>query len=169
MLSWNIRYEFAKAAPIVFANQSTKPGEIGHGVRFIGENGWVHVVRGQIKASDEAILRDPHNKIGQMAIVLDPEYLGCCGGNKEPDKRVSGSDDHTRKFVDAVLSKTRSNCDIDTSVRSDALCQLAAIVVKENRKLKWDPEGEAFVDDEKANARMNARAFRGDWKLPEIG
>ncbi|MBX7208201.1 MAG: Gfo/Idh/MocA family oxidoreductase [Verrucomicrobiaceae bacterium] len=169
VLSWRIRYEFAKGAPIVFANQSQDPKEIGHGVRFIGEDGWVHVVRGQIKAGDEAILRDPHNKVGEMPVVLDPEVLGCCGGKKDPDKRVSGSDDHTRKFVDAVLSGTRSNCDIDTSVRSDALCQLAAIVIKENRKLKWDPEGETFIGDERAAARMKARTFRGDWKLPEIG
>lgn len=168
VLGWRIRYEFAKGAPIVFADQSKDPKEIGHGIRFIGENGWVHVVRGQIKASDESILRDPHNKIGEMPVVLDPEFLGCCGGKKEPDKRISGSDDHTRKFVDAVLSNTRSNCDIGTSVRSDALCQLAAIVVKQNRKLTWDPVAEQFTGDDAANAMMKARAFRGDWKLPEV-
>ena len=76
---------------------------------------------------------------GEMPIVLDPEFLGCCGGKKDDGKRVSGSDDHTRKFVDAVLSGTRANCDIETSVRSDALCQLAAIAVKAGlTKAQWD-------------------------------
>ena len=168
VLSWKIRYEFAKGAPIVFANQSKEPGQIGHGIRFVGENGWVHVVRGQIKASDEAILRDQHNKMGLMPISLDPELIGCCGGKKDDGKRVSGSDDHTRKFVDAVLSGTRANCDIETSVRSDALCQLAAIVVKQNRKLTWDPVAEQFTGDDAANAMLKARPFRGDWRLPEV-
>ncbi len=169
VLSWMLRYEFAKGAPITFASQSDEPGKIGHGIRFIGEDGWVHVVRGQIKASDEAILRDPHNKMGQMPVSLDPEALGCCGGKKDDVKRVSGSDDHTRKFVDAVISGTRANCDIETSVRSDALCQLAAIAVRQNRKLIWDPVAEKFTGDDDANALLKARAFRGDWKLPEIG
>lgn len=169
VLSWRLRYEFAKGAPIVFADQSNKPDEIGHGIRFIGESGWVHVVRGAIKASDDAILRDPQNKMGTMPVNLDPELAGCCGGKKDPAHRIGGSDDHTRKFVDAVISGTRANCDIDTSVRSDALCQLAAIVVRENRKLRWDPQAEAFIGDDKATATMNARAFRSEWKLPEIG
>ena len=165
VLNWKVRYEFAKGAPITFVNQGA---EIGHGIRFIGESGWVHVVRGQIKASDESILRDLHNRIGQMPIVLDPELLGCCGGKKDDTRRVSGSDDHTLKFVDAVISGTRANCDIETSVRSDALCQLAAIVVKQNRKLTWDPVAEQFTGDDAANAMLKARPFRGDWKLPEV-
>jgi Oxidoreductase family, C-terminal alpha/beta domain len=165
VLNWKVRYEFAKGAPITFVNQGT---EIGHGVRFIGESGWVHVVRGQIKASDESILRDQHNRIGQMPIVLDPELLGCCGGKKDDAIRVSGSDDHTRKFVDAVISGTRANCDIEASVRSDALCQLAAIVVKQNRKLTWDPVAEQFTGDDAPNAMLKAKPFRGDWKLPEV-
>ena len=165
VLNWKVRYEFAKGAPITFVNQGA---EISHGIRFIGESGWVHVVRGQIKASDESILRDLHNRIGQMPIALDPELLGCCGGKRGPDTRVSGSDDHTRKFVDAVISGTRANCDIETSVRSDALCQLAAIVVKQNRKLTWDPVAEQFAGDDAANAMLKAWPFRGDWKLPEI-
>mgnify|MGYP003348559509 CR=1 FL=1 len=60
----------AEAAPITFVNQSQEAGGIGHGCRFVGESGWVHVVRGDIKASDEGILKDPQNKYDTMPIAL---------------------------------------------------------------------------------------------------
>jgi len=166
VLKWKVRYEFANAAPITFVNQGD---EIGHGVRFIGEDGWVHVVRGQITASDEKILRDPQNKMGTMPISLDPELAGCCGGVKEPEKRIGGTDDHTRKFVDAILTQTKANADIETAVRSDTLCQLALLSIKQSGKLGWDPVAEDFIDHPNASALLKARPLRGDWKLPEIG
>jgi len=67
VLNWKVRMEYASAAPITFATQGE---EIGHGVRFIGESFWVHVVRGSIKASDAALLRDPQNAMGTMPIKL---------------------------------------------------------------------------------------------------
>jgi len=148
VLKWNLRYEFADAAPITFVSQNEK---IGHGVRFIGKDAWVHVVRGNITASSEALLRDPQNKYGTMPIKL-------------PESR-----EHTRNFVDAIKSGTRALCDIETSVRSDALCQLAAIGVKLGRKLQWDPAAERFINDDAANELLNHRPFRGEWKLPEVG
>ena len=52
VLTWKMRMEFANAAPITFVNQDNSG--IGQGTRFFGENGWIHVVRGNIKASDDA-------------------------------------------------------------------------------------------------------------------
>jgi predicted dehydrogenase len=144
-LSWRIRYEFAQAAPITFVNETRD--DISHGARFIGDSGWVHVLRGSIKASDEAILRDPQNKAGAMPIQLPV------------------SAEHTRNFVDAIKTKGRAICDIETAVRSDTLPQLAAIVLKAKRKLAWNPEAENFGEDDAANALLAKRPFRGEWKL----
>lgn len=105
VLTWKMRMEYANAAPITFVNE--KNMGIGHGTRFIGENGWVHVLRGNIKAIDDAILRDPANKEGTMPIKL------------------IASIEHTRNFVDAIKNKQRAICDIETAVRSDTLPQLA--------------------------------------------
>ena len=143
--TWRIRYEFAKAAPVTFVNEG-RDG-ITHGTRFIGEAGWVHVLRGSIKASDEAILRDPQNKVGTMPIKL------------------AASQEHTRNFVDAIKNRTRAICDIESSVRSDMLPQLAAITLKAKRKLAWNPETESFGTDEGANALLAKRPFRGEWRL----
>ncbi len=148
VLGWRMRFDYASAAPIVFVNE--KRDDIGHGIRFIGENGWVHVKRGTIEASDTAILRDPANKEGSMPIKL-PASL-----------------EHTRNFIDSVKAGSKAICDIETAVRSDALCQLAAIAVKAKRPLHWDPATETFQNDAEANKLLEARTFRGDWKLPKI-
>jgi hypothetical protein len=147
VLNWKVRMEYASAAPITFATQGE---EIGHGVRFIGENFWVHVVRGSIKASDNALLRDPQNAMGTMPIKL-------------PVSKV-----HTDNFIEAIRAGTRAICDIDTAVRSDMLPQLTAMTLKAKRKLTWDPATETFGNDAEANALLAHRPFRGDWKLPMI-
>lgn len=149
VLSWKMRFEYANAAPITFVNQDNSG--IGHGTRFIGENGWVHVLRGKISASDDAILRDPASKVGTMPIKLIESV------------------EHTRNFVDAIKAGQRAICDIETAVRAETLPQLTAMALKAKRKLMWDPMTETFTNDETANALMNARPFRGEWKLPEIG
>lgn len=147
VLSWKMRFEYASAAPVTFADQG---GETGHGARFVGDSGWVHVVRGKISASDEAILRDPQNRAGTMPVTL-PVSL-----------------DHTRNFLDAIQGKAKAVCDIETAVRSDTLCQLAAIALKARRKLTWDPAAESFGSDAAANELMRHRPMRGEWKLPAV-
>lgn len=147
ILRWKVRFEFAHATPVTFVNDGT-PG-FQHGIRFLGENGWVHVKRGMIESSKEDFLRDPQNKYGMMPVKLPV------------------SNDHTRNFIDAIQMGKRNICDVETAVRSDTLCQLALIAVKQGRKLPWDPDAERFVQDEAANALLQPRAFRGAWKLPE--
>lgn len=143
--SWKFRFEYASAAPITFVNEGREG--LQHGARFIGESGWVHVKRGLITASDEAILRDPGNKPGTMPVGLPVSV------------------EHTRNFVDAVKTGGKAICDIETAVRSDMLPQLAAICLKAGRKLAWDPEAESFGQDTAANALLASRPFRGEWKL----
>lgn len=145
---WKVRFEYADAAPMVFVSDGT-PG-FSHGVRFVGSSGWVHVVRGDIKASDEKLLEDPENKVGTMPLKL----------------AISG--DHTRNFLGTIKNGGRAICDIEASVRSDTLCQLALIAVKQGRKLQWNPQSERFVNDDAANARLQPRPFRGEWKLAEL-
>lgn len=146
ILRWRVQFEHANAAPVTFVNDGT-PG-FTHGIKFVGESAWVHVARGSIAASDEGLLRDPQNKYDTMPI------------------RLPISLQHTRNFVDAIKGRTRAICDIEAAVRSDTLCQLALIAVKQGRKLAWDPQAERFVGDDAANALLLPRAFRGEWQLP---
>lgn len=151
ILRWKVRFEYAKAAPVTFVSDGT-PG-FDHGVRFVGESGWVHVRRGAIFTAEDQenkLLRDPQNQCGAMPIKLPV------------------SDDHARNFLDAIKSGKRAICDIGAAVRGDTLCQMALIAVKAGRKLRWDPQAESFIGDDAANAMLQPRAFRGEWKLPAI-
>lgn len=148
VLSWKVRMEYAKAAPITFVTQGSEG--VSHGVKFIGEDHWVRVVREQIWASEDSVLRDPLNANGAMSIKLP----------------VSKS--HAGNFIEAIKTGKRAICDIETSVRSDMLPQLTAMALNAKRKLTWDPVAENFGTDQEANALLAHRAFRGDWKLPEI-
>ncbi|MCX5676602.1 MAG: Gfo/Idh/MocA family oxidoreductase [Planctomycetota bacterium] len=147
ILRWKVRLEYASAAPVTFVSDGT-PG-FAHGVRFIGEAGWVHVKRGSIEAHDDNLLRDPQNKYDTMPLTLPI------------------SNNHTRNFVDAIKGGSRAICDIEAAVRSDTLCQLALIAVKHGRRLQWDPKAERFANGDAANAMLQPRPFRGEWKLPE--
>lgn len=147
ILSWKVRFEYADAAPVTFANEG--PGR-EHGIRFIGPSGWVHVTRGSIRAHDDKFLRNPENKPDKLPVKL-------------PVSR-----DHTRNFIDAIKSGGRAICGVDTAVRSDTLCQIALIAVKLRRKLAWDPQTERFAGDEAANKMLQPRPMRGPWRLPEI-
>ncbi|MCY2991368.1 MAG: hypothetical protein NTY19_26365, partial [Planctomycetota bacterium] len=120
-----------------------------HGNKFVCQSTWEHVARGSIAASDDVLHRDPQNKYDTLPIQL-PISL-----------------QHTRNFVDAIKNRTRAICDIEAAVRSDTLCQLALIAVKQGGKLAWDPQAERFVGDDAANALLLPRAFRGEWKLPD--
>jgi hypothetical protein len=143
-----VRYEYEKGAPMVFAQEGAEG--FTHGIKFVGENGWVHVRRGVITASDENLLKDPQNKYDTMPVKL----------------RVSNN--HTRDFLDAIKQKRRAICDVETALRSDTLCQLGLIAVKRGKELRWDPKAERFTNDEGANALLQPRPFRGDWKLPVV-
>lgn len=145
--SWNVRFEYPDAPPILFANESPAAK---HGIRFVGETGWAHVRRGTLDVSDQAILKDPQNKTGVMPIQLPV------------------SKDHARNFLDAIKSGGRAICDVEAALSSDILCQIALIAVKQKRKLTWDAKKEEFVGDDAANAMLKQRAFRGEWKLPAV-
>jgi predicted dehydrogenase len=148
IVSWTVRFQYANAAPVRFVSDGT-PG-FTHGVRFQGETGWIHVNRRGILAHDDKLLCDPTNAVGAMPVKL------------------RASDNHYRDFVAAVKNNRRAICDVETACRSDTLCQLALIAVKLGRRLQWDPQAERFINDDGANAMLQPRPCRGDWKLPVV-
>lgn len=53
-------------------------------------------------------------------------------------------------------------------MRSNTPCQIDLIAVKQRRKLRREPRAERFLNDDAANASLQSRRFRGEWKLPEV-
>ena len=148
-LTWQVKNVYANGVTIIHMDDETskkhplqKNGH-GHGVMFLGTEGWVFVDRGGMDAHNPALLKT----------VL--------GSN---DTLLFKSDNHHANFIDAIKKKTPTASPIDIAVRSDALCWIDQIAIKLNRKLHWDPVAEAFKNDEEAN-RMMDRPMRSPWKL----
>lgn len=113
-------------------------------VRFIGERGWIHIVRDRALASDNSFLREMQ------------------ASNKPIPLEVSVS--HHDNFFAAMRSRRRAISDVETGHRTATVCNLGQIAMVLGRKLRWDPAREEFVGDEMAN-RLRGRAMRAPWSL----
>ena len=64
------------------------------------------------------------------------------------------SRDHMRNFFDCIKTRELPASDIFSHHRVLNCCHMCTIAIKLGRRLKWDPEGERFVDDDEANGML---------------
>ncbi len=121
---------------------------IPQGVRFIGEAGWVHVTRADLK-THPADLRK--TKIGPDEIHL-PKPAG--------DHRQG----HRRDFLDCVKTRRATIAPAEAGHRSATVAHLGNIALILGRTIRWDPKREQIIDDPSAN-RMLSCALRSPWRL----
>ena len=124
------------------ANQSKL--KTGRGTCWYGSDGWLHVSRGHIAASDPDIL---NQKIGRNGTPL---YM---------------SRDHRRNFIDCVKSRKETITPAETGHSSISVGLLGEIAIITGQKLKWDPDKEVFTNSDVAN-RLLKRPYRAPWKFP---
>ncbi len=148
-IHWQVENRYANGVTLVHMDDATskkhplQKGGHGHGVMFIGTEGWVHVDREKLDAQPASLL----------AMKL---------GNN--DVRLFKSDNHGVNFIGAVKGRNKPAAPIDIAVRTDTLCNLQLIAGKLRRKLRWDPENEQFLNDSEASALLD-RPMRTPWKL----
>lgn len=135
---FQVTYTYPDDIQLVTSNK----GE--NGVQFYGENGWIFVTRGAIRASDPHLLEDPLT------------------GNAT---RLYVSNDHHGNFVECMRNRKPTICDAEIGYRSVSVCHIGNICLREGgRKLDWDPVKQEFKNDPAANAYLS-RPRRGPWKL----
>jgi predicted dehydrogenase len=119
-----------------------------HGVKFIGESGWVHVTREGLDANPKSLLRE---RIGPDKIHLP---------------RPSGEhrQGHRRDFLNCVKTRGQTISPVEVGHRSATVCHLGNIAMILGRKIRWDPRREQIIDDTSAT-RMLQRAMRSGWQL----
>jgi len=115
----------------------------GGDIRFEGSEGWVFVTRRKIDAEPKSLLT---SKIGPDEIHL------------------YNSNDHKQNFLDCIKSRKDTICTAEIGHRSSSVCHLGNIAMLLDRKLKWDPKTERFINDSAAN-RMLAHGMRAPWRL----
>jgi len=146
----NIAARYANGVKLVMQFLETpfgeRPGWVQHlgtcPVRFEGDEGWVEVGdSGGIEIHPTELKRE----IPQLP------------------KKVRGLDveAHSRDFFDCIKSRQQTAANPKVMRNSHLACHAAAISWILNRKLKWDPAKEAFVDDNEAN-RLRSRPAR-EW------
>jgi len=134
---FEVRYQYANGVELT-CHSSGK-----NGIKFTGEDGWIFVSRGEIEASDPALLE----------IEL--------GAN---DVRLYKSDNHHLNWLDCIATRKRCICDVEIGHRSVTVCHLGNLAMRLGRSLQWDPETEKCVGDEAAN-QLLSKPMRAPWHL----
>ncbi|HUU17775.1 MAG TPA: Gfo/Idh/MocA family oxidoreductase [Sedimentisphaerales bacterium] len=113
------------------------------GVTFEGTEGRVWANRGRHDAQPKSLLES----------VIGPN-----------ETHLYRSDNHSRNFIDCVISREEPVAPIETAHRSITISHLGNIAMRLGRDLKWDPYKEQFVNDKQAD-RMMSRSMRSPWHL----
>jgi hypothetical protein len=71
---------------------------------------------------------------------------------------------HVRNFLDCIKTRRRAASHPELAHRAHTIAHCANLCLRLGRGVRWDPEGERFVDDEQAN-RMLSRAMRAPWRV----
>ena len=112
-------------------------------VRFEGEEGWVETGdSNEVAVYPESLRaeRTVFDKVGTFPLS------------------------HLRNFFDCVKSRAQPATNADIARSSHVAGHAAAIAWMLDRKLRFDPEHETFIDDDEAN-QMRTRAMREPWRM----
>jgi predicted dehydrogenase len=142
-LSWDTRMRYANGVELIFTGDGPGFTGVRHGITFEGPDGWVWVNRGAIDAEPKSLLKER----------FSPDEI-----------RLPVSTFHHGNFIEGVRTRQPTICNIDVAVRSDTVCQLAWCAFQLQRKLRWDPDQELFVNDPDANLKLT-RPLRAPWRL----
>jgi predicted dehydrogenase len=145
--SWTVEQKYANGVNVIHmdlvtAKARAKQFEFGGMASLVtGSKGWIWVSRQRVRTEPESL---------EQTVISDQE------------KRVIFSDDHKRNFLDAIRKRQQPISTLVSAVHAETSCQQADIAMQLQRKLRWDPKAERFIDDEQAN-RMLSRASRAPW------
>jgi len=138
---WDITVTAADGLRLRFYDDTRSP--YGHGVRFEGDRGWVHVVRGGIRAEPPSLLETtirPHETRLRVSTHHMADFLSCIRSRREPAAPAEA-------------------CHAATTLA--LICDIAA---RCGRRLVWDWSAERFVGDSSADRQL-MRAARPPWAL----
>jgi len=133
---------YADGLEMIVANTAQQPR--GMGVVWHGDQGWIHVDRGnRLFASSDRILRSP----------IVPNEI-----------RLYRSDHHQGNFLECVRTRRPAITPVETAHRSVSVGHLCEIAMLVSRPLRWDPAAEQIQGDPEAS-RLLSRPMRSPWYL----
>jgi len=140
-IEYKFTCKYANGLEMVVANDRQVPK--GMGTVWYGEKGWVHVDRGRQATNPPELWNET------------------IGPNED---RLYESLDHHQNFLDCVKSRKKTITPIEVACRSISVGLLGEIAMLLERKVRWDPVKEEFVNDPEAS-RLLSRPMRAPWHL----
>ena len=117
--------------------------EWNNAVLFTGTEGEMRIGRGKLETTPVSI----KNKI-----ISDTQ------------KHVYKSENHYKDFLNAMRTRTKPICDVETGHRTATVCNIGNIAYQLKRRLKWNPKKEKFKNDAEANALLG-RPMLNEWAI----
>lgn len=147
---WNVHGDFLVKHE--YANGITvyTSGGYTNGVKYIGDDGWIFVSRGDYQASAS----DPvdQEKSAKALNASDPKILESVIGENEI--HLQKIDDQHGNWLECIKSREQPISPIEKGHKACVVCLISDIAMQFDRKLEWNPETETFVNDDVANAML---------------
>jgi len=140
-IAYKFTCKYANGLTMTVANDSQQPK--GRGAVWYGDKGWIQVNRGKFDAEPKSVLDSG----------LGPN-----------ETHLYKSDDHKGNFLDCIRTRAETVAPVEIGHRSISVALLGEIAMLTERKLKWDPQKEIFLNNDQAN-RMLSRPMRSPWHL----
>jgi predicted dehydrogenase len=145
-IKFHVEYKYENGVKLICTDKIQK---FNGGIRYEGSEGSIYAKyptwSGKtLKSEPESILK---SKIGP-----DETHLYTCPAGPE------------RNLLDCIRSRKLTYYPAEVGHRSSTICHLGNVAMMLQRKIKWDPKKEKFVNDDEAN-RMLSRPMRSPWRL----
>jgi predicted dehydrogenase len=145
--TFHVRATYANGA-VVYISEKYPTG-----VKFIGEDGWIWVTRGDVKLGDLAVGKP---RIAALD-ASDLKMLRAGIKDNEIHLHHSPKNDHHLDWLTSIKTRKPPAAPAEVGHRSCTACLLAHAAMKLDRELKWDPKTERFVNDDEANSLLSRK------------
>ena len=153
--------------------ESSKGADPAAGLEFCGTKGSLKISRrGYVLTRDPRFVPDEMlPRFGSVHPVGGP--VTKARGQQVPARAAETVEDrsgdefdqfrrHARNFLDCVKSRRQPIADLESSHRVATACHLANLSLRLGRKLRWDADREAVLDDADALVLLE-RPYRAPW------
>lgn len=119
------------------------------GVKFLGEDGWIWVTRGNYKAGEP-----PAGKRMAALDAHDPRILREGTKANEVHLHVSPQEDHHLDWLESIRTRKAPATNAEIGHRSCSACLVAHIAMQVKGELQWDAHAERFTNSDEANTHL---------------
>jgi len=138
-LTWRVEFVSSDGVRLSFSDNA----RYEQGCRFKGDEGWVHVNRGGIRAEPASLLKV---------------------STRPGEQHLYESNNHHANFLECVRSRREPAARVEAGHAATTATLVADVATRIGRKAMWNWQSESFVNDEQAN-RMLERTMRSPWRL----